>query len=196
MQMQLPLFPPTTRLINSSVGVFEKDDFVYYLHNGSPIFCHSKTDLNNYRYITGNLVNTGLCRPIEIARTLGVSNRNIQRYAKALREKGSDWFFNRPDNRGSCHKATDELLEHAQEMMDDFYAVKDVAKILGVSEGTLRYHIKKGTIKKMVTPLISPRLAMKEVNPMNAMDTTYLFRIYLESGQQILMIGAKPQIMK
>ena len=148
MQMQLPLFPSTTRLINSSVGVFEKDDFVYYLHNGSPIFCHSKDDMNNYRYITGNLVATGLCTPIEIARTLGVSNRNIQRYAKALREKGSNWFFNRPDNRGSCHKLTDEILAQAQKMIADFYSVNDVAKLLGVTEGALRYHIKKGTIKK------------------------------------------------
>ena len=121
MQMQLPLFPPSTRLINSCVGVFENDDLVYYLHNGSPIFCHHKGDVNNYRYITGNLIVTGLCTPIEISRTLGVSNRNIQRYAKALREKGSDWFFNRSDNRGSCHKLTDELLTQAQKMITAFY---------------------------------------------------------------------------
>lgn len=148
MQMQLPIFPPSTKMINNSVGIFEKDDFVYYLHNGSPIFCHSKNDLNNYRYITGNLVNTGLCTPIEIARALGVSNRNIQRYAKALREKGPDWFFNRPSNRGSCHKLTDNKLQQAQKMIDDFYSVKDVGRMLGVTEGALRYHIKKGTIKK------------------------------------------------
>jgi len=148
MQMQLPIFPSSTRLINSSVGVFEKDGFVYYLHNGSPIFCHGKDDINNYRYIMGNLVNTGLCSPIEIARALGVSNRNIQRYAKTLREKGSDWFFSRPDNRGSCYKVTGDVLSRAQKMMDDFYSVNDVAKLLGVTEGALRYHIKKGTIKK------------------------------------------------
>ena len=146
--MQLPIFPSTTRLINDSVGVFEKDEFVYYLHNGSPIFCHSKNDLNNYRYITGNLVNTGLCTPIEVSRALGVSSRNIQRYAKALREKGSDWFFNRRDNRGCCHKVTDEIISQAQQMIDDYYSVSDVAKLLGVTEGALRYHIKKGTIKK------------------------------------------------
>lgn len=146
--MQMPLFPSSTKLINASVGVFEKDEFVYYLHNGSPIFCHAKSDLNNYRYITGNLVNTGLCRPIEISRALGVSNRNIQRYAKALREKGGDWFFNRPNNRGSCHKVTDEAIGKAQKMIDDYYSVKDVARLLGVTEGALRYHIKKGTIKK------------------------------------------------
>jgi len=146
MQMQLPIFPPETNLINDSAGVFEKDGFAYYLHNYSSMFCHAKGDMNNYRYITGNIVNTGLCSPIEMSRALGVSNRNIQRYAKALREKGSDWFFNRSDNRGSCHKVSDEILKQAQKMIDDFYSVNDVAKILGVTEGALRYHIKKGMI--------------------------------------------------
>ncbi len=91
MQMQLPIFPKETRLINACVGVFEREDFVYYLHNGSPVFCHQKDDLNNYRYITANLV--GMCKCSEVARVLGVSMRNIERYVKALREKGSDHFF-------------------------------------------------------------------------------------------------------
>lgn len=148
MQMQLPIFPNTTRLINPSVGIFEKDDLVYYLHNGSPIHCHDKNDLNSYRYITADLVVSGLCRPSEIAKTFGVSNRNIQRYAKALREKGASWFFSREENRGRAHKITDDVLKDAQQMIDDFYSVKDVARLLSVTEGALRYHIKKGNIKK------------------------------------------------
>ena len=148
MQMQLPLFPGTTKLINPSVGIFEKDGFVYYLHNGSPIYCHDKNDLNGYRYITANLVVSGLCRPGEIASVFGVSNRNIQRYAKALREKGANWFFNREEKRGRAHKLTDEVLMDAQQMIDNFYSVKDVARLLGVTEGELRYHIKRGNIKK------------------------------------------------
>jgi len=146
--MQLPIFPSSTKLINSSVGIFEKEDIVYYLHNGSPIHCHDRNDLNSYRYITAELVVSGLCRPIEIAKTLGVSNRNIQRYAKALREKGANWFFNREENRGRAHKVTDELLTDAQQMINDFYSVADVARLLKVTEGALRYHIKKGNIKK------------------------------------------------
>ncbi len=148
MQMQLPIFPSSTKLINSSVGIFEKEDIVYYLHNGSPIHCHDRNDLNSYRYITAELVVSGLCRPIEIAKTLGVSNRNIQRYAKALREKGANWFFNREENRGRAHKVTDEVLTDAQQMINDFYSVADVARLLKVTEGALRYHIKKGNIKK------------------------------------------------
>ncbi|MCX6277330.1 MAG: hypothetical protein NT004_04435 [Bacteroidetes bacterium] len=148
MQMQLPIFPQTTKLINSNVGLFERDDFVYYLHNGSPIYCHEKNDLNSYRYIIANLVVTGLCSPIDLARDLGVSNRNMQRYAKTLREKGTDWFFNKEEKRGDAHKLTDEMLGEAQKLISKFYSVCDVAKLLGVTEGAIRYHIKKGAIKK------------------------------------------------
>ncbi len=148
MQMQLPIFPGSTTLINPSVGFFEKDDFVYYLHNGSPIYCHEKNDLNSYRYITANMVETKLCTPSEMAKALGVSSRNIQRYAKTLREKGPDWFFNREEKRGDAHKLTKEMLDDAQSMIDKFYSVVDVARLLGVTEGALRYHIKKGNIKK------------------------------------------------
>ena len=148
MQMQLPIFPSTTKLINSNIGFFEKDDFIYYLHNGSPIYCHEKNDLNSYRYITANLVVTGLCKPSEIAKALGISNRNIQRYAKSLREKGTDWFFNREEKRGKCYKLNEDSLKEAEELISKFYSVKDTARILGVTEGALRYHIKKGNIKK------------------------------------------------
>lgn len=148
MQMQLPIFPTSAKLINSSVGFFEKDDFVYYLHNGSPIYCHEKNDLNSYRFITANLVTTRLCSPSELAKALGVSNRNIQRYSKTLREKGTDWFFQREEKRGDAHKLTSEKLQEAQKMIDDFYSVVDVARLLGVTEGALRYHIKNGNLKK------------------------------------------------
>lgn len=146
--MQLPIFPQSTTLVNGNVGFFEKDDFVYYLHNGSPIYCHATNDVNSYRYITANLVVTKLCRPGELAAALGVNNRNIQRYAKALREKGSDWFFHREAKRGDAHKLTAQKLQQAQQMLDDSCAVAEAARRVGVTEGALRYHFRKGRLKK------------------------------------------------
>lgn len=154
MQMQLPIFPQSTTLVNGSVGFFEKDDFVYYLHNGSPIYCHQKDDLNSYRYITANLVVTNLCSPSQLARSLGVNSRNIQRYAKALREKGSDWFFKREAKRGDAHKLTAEKLHQVQTMLDESCAVAEAARVVGVTEGALRYHLKKGSLKK--SPMTRP----------------------------------------
>jgi hypothetical protein len=41
MQMQLPFFPDKTKLLSPSWGIFKKDGFVYYLHNGSPVYTQS-----------------------------------------------------------------------------------------------------------------------------------------------------------
>lgn len=148
MQMQLPIFPVSTKLINASVGFYEQDGLVYYLHNGAPFYCHSKDNLNAYRFITANLVVNNLCRPSEVASALGVSARNIQRYAKALREKGADWFFQQTQKRGDAHKLTPDKMAQAQRLLDDGTAVASVARQVGVTEGALRYHLKKSTLKK------------------------------------------------
>ena len=146
--MQLPIFPENTRMINSSIGFFKKDNFVYYLHNGSPIYCHAQDQLNSYRYILANLVTTGLCTSAELSRALGVHVKNIQRYKKALEENGTSWFFNREDNRGQCHKFTEDKLATAQELLNKGISQKRTARQIEVSEGAIRYHLRNGALKK------------------------------------------------
>jgi hypothetical protein len=148
MQTQFPFFPSSTRHFNPHVGVFEKEGYVYYMHNGSPLFCHEIKDRNSYRYITANLVQTNLCNASEIARVFGVSARNIQLYAKALREKGPGWFFNRKETRGKCYKYTTQVFEEAQKMLDLGKSKKEIANQLGVSESSVSYHLQKGKLKK------------------------------------------------
>ena len=148
MQTQLPLFPTTTRLFNPIAGVFELNDFVYYLHNGSPLFCHKVKDRNSYRYITANLVVTNLCTASEIARVFGVSARSIQLNAKALRDKGPEWFFQRKETRGKCYKFNSQSFEEAQKMLDEGKTHKEIARQLEVSESAIRYHLTTGKLKK------------------------------------------------
>lgn len=148
MQMQLPIFPESTKLINSSVGFFKKEEFIYYLHNGSPIFCHHVDSTNNYRYILGNLVESKLCHASEISRALGISQRNVERYAQKLRKQGMESFFNQVDHRGECYKMTEPLLLQAQQLLDDGMSQLRSAKTLGVSESCIRYHLKGGALKK------------------------------------------------
>ena len=148
MQMQLPLFPETTKLINSIVGFFKKDEFIFYLHNGSPIFCHHKDSLNNYRYILANLVVSKLCHPCEISKALGINQRNVERYAQKLREHGMESFFNQQDHRGECYKMTEPMLIQAQQLLDSENSQLKTANILGVSESCIRYHLRSGSLKK------------------------------------------------
>jgi len=148
MQMQLPFFPTTTKLINPCVGVFKKDEYVYYMHNGQPLFCHHASDKKSYRYITANMVETGLCTATDIAKALGVSARNIQLYAKSLREKGSSWFFNRVETRGACYKMDEAAFFKAQELLDLGKTNREIGRALGITDSAIAYHIRQGKLKK------------------------------------------------
>jgi|SRR5690625_3890721 len=148
MQMQLPFFPEHTKLINATLGVRKDGDMIYYLHNGSPILCHEENNLNKYRFILGNLVEMRLCSCGELSKALGVPIRSVQRYAKTFREKGSDWFFHREEKRGQCHKLDAQMMEKAQQMLDEFIPTTQIARELGVTEGAIRYHLRTGRLKK------------------------------------------------
>jgi len=149
MQTSLAIFPESTKLINSYIGVFTKDNFVYYLHSGSPIYCHHINAHDSFRYIIGNLVLTGLCEPGEISKALSVHHRNVNRYTKILRDKGIEGFFNKKDDRrGHCHQMTEEKIKQAQELLDEGMSNVKIGKALEISECTIRYHLGKGTLKK------------------------------------------------
>lgn len=151
MQLQLPIFPESTKLINATVGFFLKDGIVYYLHNGSPIFCHKKEDKDSFRYIVANLIETGLCKAGELSKVIGISHRNVNRYYKKYREKGAKSFFNKTDRRGKCYQLTDEKMVEAQELLDSGLSNVRTARQLGVSECSIRYHLKRGNLKKKNT---------------------------------------------
>jgi hypothetical protein len=150
MQYQLPFFPEHTRYINSTLGLFEKDGFVYYLHNGSPIYCHGKDDRNGYRFIVGNLIHNKLCTIGEFHVCTGEARRNIERYAKSFREQGAEHFFSRKETRGQCHKVTEVLMAEIQSKLDAGMSQYRISKDCGISEAAIRYHLKNGnlTLKK------------------------------------------------
>jgi DNA-binding CsgD family transcriptional regulator len=148
MQMQLPFFPTNTKLINCSLGFKEQDGTVYYLHNGNPIFCHSKSDLNGYRFQLANMVVNNLCTITELSLALGINRKNIERYCKSLRDYGIEYFFQRKEQRGQCYKMTPDKLSAIQLELDEGLSIYRIAKNHGISKPAVTYHIKNGNLKK------------------------------------------------
>ena len=148
MQRQLPFFPSDTKLINSTLGFRSQDDYVYYLHNGNPIYCHRADDHNSYRFILGNLVCNHLCTITELHESLGEPRKNIERYTKAFKEKGAEHFFSRKETRGQCYKVTDDLIKELQQCLDNGWSAYRISKHYGISDSAVRYHIKNGKLKK------------------------------------------------
>jgi biotin operon repressor len=148
MQTVLPFFPEDTKMINATLGFREINGIVYYLQYGKPIYCHEKHDHNSYRFSLANLIQNKACSIKELSAALGVRRKNIERYAKSLREQGAGYFFGHTDGRGQCYKMTPDKIVHIQSDLDKGVSIYRTALNHDISESAINYHIKNGNLKK------------------------------------------------
>jgi len=148
MELLLPIFPKDTTLITPTIGIFEHDGIITYLQSGLPIYTPPNDSLDHFRFFTAKLVTMGRCRQSDIVRSFGVSVDSVARSVKLYKEKGESGFFG-PDGRsGKAHKMLPDRKARVQKLINNGISVYRIAKKEKVSEGTIRYWIKKGEIKK------------------------------------------------
>lgn len=135
-------------MISASVGVYEADGMVQYIANGLPIYAHPKGNLQAFYFFTSNLIHQGLCRKVDIERCFGISEDIVGRNYKKYKEKGEAGFFGGDNRHGTAHKIVGERLERIQKMLNKDQSVNSIAKKESVAEGSIRYAIKKGYLKK------------------------------------------------
>lgn len=148
MQLKLPIYPKDARLITPSLAVYERDGEVYYSHSGMPIFTHSVNDHNQFRYITSNLVHQGLCRQVDIVNTFHVSIDSVKRNLRRFESKGMGAFVEKDGRHGRSYKMTPDRLLRIQKRLDKGESNSSIARDEGISEGSIRYMLKKGQLKK------------------------------------------------
>jgi len=147
-QLLLPIFPTSTEYLTPTLGVFCKADSVYYLHSGVPIHSHAVTDLNRFRYVTSHLLIQGLCQNVDIVRVFHVSTDSVKRWKKKLSDLGEAAFFSPVIAHNSSHKLLPDVLVRIQEKLDLGKSVNSIAKKEKISEGSIRYAIRQGRLKK------------------------------------------------
>jgi transposase len=149
-QLLLPIFPVDTEFITPTLGVRNLEDTVYYLHSGVPIFSHEKNDHRLFRYITSKFILEGLCSQTEVCKVFHVSPDSVSRYKKQLETKGEVSFFSPEVRHGYAHKLTPDLIPVIQKKIDAGNSYNSIAKGHGFTEGTIRYAISTGVLKKRV----------------------------------------------
>lgn len=86
LQILLPLFPAEATMVNNRIGVQKKDKTVYYFSGSMPIFNHSESDIDSFRFITSQLITNGVCKQKEIVNCFGVSDISVKRWVKRYRQ--------------------------------------------------------------------------------------------------------------
>jgi hypothetical protein len=148
MQLILPIFPRNAKYISKSLMVFEKDKFVHYLANGLPIYTHGVDNINSFRFISCNFIEQGLCKASEVARCFGIPENSVSHQLKIYRKEGANAFFSRDAHDKKSHRLHGELLYRVQRGIDKGLSNNAIAKKEGISEGTIRYALGTGMLKK------------------------------------------------
>lgn len=144
-QMQLPIFPSGTTMINTNLAIKEEDGLVTYFYGHLPVFTHHVDDTKTFRMITSQICANGNAKQADIHRTFGVPLISIKRGVKLFNEKGTGGFYEKQRTRGGA-VLTDGLLARVQELLDEGRELSEVAAELSVQKDTLRKATKDGRL--------------------------------------------------
>lgn len=149
-QLLLPLLSSEITNINGRVTVYQKDDLWTYFLGDYPIYSHKPDDIALFRLTIAQLIDSGACRQVDIIKAFGVSKSNVIRAQKKYREGGSKAFF---EQRRTFKKTgtvlTPEVLEKAQNCLNEGLSRKETAKKFDVKTDTLRKAINDGRLQEI-----------------------------------------------
>ena len=145
--MQLPIFPAGVTEINNEIAVQKRDGTVWYVHGHLPLFHHAEDDVPSFRMITSQMIDSGTAKQQEIVKAFGVPIITVKRYAKLYRDEGTKGFFETKPRHNSASVLKGEVLEQAQQLLDQKRSVPEVAVQLGVLANTIHKAIRAGRLR-------------------------------------------------
>jgi len=157
-QLQLPMFPAGVTEINTRVAVEAKDGRVCYIHGHLPVFQHDEKDVRSFRMFTSQMIVNGTAKPKEIVQTFRVPMGTVKRYMKVYRDYGAKGFYEPKPRHSSASVLKGEVLERAQQLLDEGPSVPEVAKQLKVLANTIHKAIRAGRLRQPQKKANSPRL--------------------------------------
>ena len=145
--MQLPVFPAGVTEINSRIAVQKAAGVVWYIHGHLPVFQHEEQDVRSFRMFTSQMIAGGTAKPKEIVKAFGVPMVTVKRYVKVYREHGAKGFYEAKPRHSSASVLKGEVVEEAQQLLDEGWSVPEVAGELKVLGNTLHKAIRAGRLR-------------------------------------------------
>jgi hypothetical protein len=146
-QVQLPLFPAGTTLLNDALAFECRDGQVTYFNGHLPVFTHAQDDLAAFRLFTSQLVVNGSATQGDIRRAFGVPKVAVQRAVDKYRVGGAAAFFVPPKARPG-RKLTPEVLAQVQAGLDQGESVPQISRQTGVLANTIHKAIRAGRLRE------------------------------------------------
>lgn len=104
--------------------------------------------VKSFQYITSQMIDNRRCTQADIVKAFHVSSDIVRRSLKLFQEHGAEGFFGGDNRKGTAYRLTEPVLEKGQKMLEAGLSNNAIAKKLKVTEGAIRYAIKKNKLKK------------------------------------------------
>lgn len=144
-QTLLPIFAEESTPINAVLSFEKRAGTVWYFHACMPVFSHDEADHRSFNMFTSQLVDLGQCTQMDIVRAFGVSPISVKRHVKRFRAGGPGAFFGaRKAKRPTVW--TPQVLNRAQELLNEGHSRKAVADLLEIKQDTLYRAIHSGRL--------------------------------------------------
>ena len=152
LQRSIPLLPEGAIPVNDHIAIFYDEGEVTFLNAFCAIFKCSDNDQYGIRLAQGVLCSANAVRPAQLARALGLNRSTVCRNKAAYEQGGALALLIDKSSNRSGYKLDKEKRRSVQNLLDQAVSVKKIGETVGVTEGCIRYAIRKGTLvrKKVV----------------------------------------------
>ena len=146
LQKPVPLLPEGAKRLNDHIAIFRDEGEVTFLNSFNAIFKCSEDDHYGIRLAQGVLCAADAVKPAQLARALGVNRSTVCRNKTAYEKGGAQALLIDKSSNRSGYKLDDKKRRIAQSLLSRAVSVKKIGETLGVTEGCIRYAIRKGVL--------------------------------------------------
>lgn len=146
-QNRLSLQPAEGTEINETVSLVSDGKTTAYFAAGVPVFTHAQDDIVGRRVAQSQIIALKLAKPSELKAATRVGRTTLYRQQQRLKKEGVAGLIDEKPGPKSPRKLKPPVLAAAQKLLDAGKAKNAVAKVLGVSEGTIRNAVAHGWLR-------------------------------------------------
>jgi hypothetical protein len=146
LQRPIPLLPEDAKPVNDHIAILCGAGEITFLNASSAIFRCSDNDQYALRLAQGVLCSANAVKPAELARALGLNRSTVCRNKAGYEKGGPQALLIEKSSNRSAYKLDKKKRRRVQSLLDQAEPVRKIAEAVGVSEGCIRYAIRKGAL--------------------------------------------------
>ncbi|MFQ5745126.1 MAG: putative transposase [Acidobacteriota bacterium] len=154
--VRLPLLPPDARVISPDLAVLLDETRLVVFNGSGQIYTCSRDDREGMRLAAAMFSDLQLAKPTALARALKMNPVTVFRSRRLFRAGGVAGVRSKKRGPKGPSKLTDKVRARAQRQLDQGWSIRRTADEVGVVEGTLRYALKRGQLRRPTQVRPSP----------------------------------------